>query len=178
MHICCRKSKAKAENIPIRNEWENASQTAVISEKMAMIINKICMCWVTGDIEESGHVIFISLEWEMRAEKRETNQVPSVLLQKFRLKINIAAYGGAAWVLVALGLLNPKLWVFRISYISMYILSMWSKRCGIQIKLRRILFPFFQLLGKHTGVRQLMMSHTLADAIHTHYKTRRGAKNP
>ena len=29
---------------------------------------------------ELGHVIFISLEWEMRAEKRETNQVPSALL--------------------------------------------------------------------------------------------------
>ena len=45
----------------------------------------------------------------MRAEKQETNQVPSALLQKFRLKINIAAYGDVAGLLVALGLLNPKL---------------------------------------------------------------------
>ena len=29
----------------------------------------------------------------MRAERQETNQVPSALLQKFSLKINIAAYG-------------------------------------------------------------------------------------
>ena len=27
-----------------------------------------------------GHVIFISVELEMRAEKRETNQVPSAVL--------------------------------------------------------------------------------------------------
>ena len=46
--------------------------------------------------------IYISLEWEMRAEKREINQIPSALLQKFSLKINIVAYGGAARVLVAL----------------------------------------------------------------------------
>ena len=30
----------------------------------------------------------------------------------------------------------------------------------------------------HSGVQQLMMSHTLADAIHTHYKLRRRAENP
>ena len=40
---------------------------------------------------ERTHVIFISVEWEMRAEKWETNQVQSALLQKFSLKINIAA---------------------------------------------------------------------------------------
>ena len=40
---------------------------------------------------------------------RETNQVPSALLHKFRLKMNIAAYGMAAWVLVAPGLPHPKL---------------------------------------------------------------------
>ena len=45
----------------------------------------------------------------MRAPERETKQVPSDLLQKFRLKINIAAYGRVAGVLVALRLLQPKL---------------------------------------------------------------------
>ena len=45
----------------------------------------------------------------MKAEKLETNQVPSALLQKCSLKINIAAYGGAAGLLVTLGFLNPKL---------------------------------------------------------------------
>ena len=45
----------------------------------------------------------------MKADKRETNQVPSALLQKFSLKINIEDYEGAAQVLVALGLPNPKL---------------------------------------------------------------------
>ena len=43
----------------------------------------------------------------MRVPERETKQLPSAL-QKFRLKINIAAYGGVAGVLVALGLLQPK----------------------------------------------------------------------
>ena len=42
------------------------------------------------------------------AAERETKQVLSALLQKPRLKINITAYGGAAGVLVALGLLQPK----------------------------------------------------------------------
>ena len=58
---------------------------------------------------ELGHVVFISLEWEMRAEMWEINQVPSAVLQKFSLKINIAAYEAAAGLLVTLGLLNPKL---------------------------------------------------------------------
>ena len=37
---------------------------------------------------------------------------------------------------------------------------------------------FFPVFGAalHSGLRQLMMSRTLADAIHTHYKIRRGAK--
>ena len=41
---------------------------------------------------ECSHVVFIYVEWEMRAEKQETQQVLSALLQKFSLKINIAAY--------------------------------------------------------------------------------------
>ena len=49
---------------------------------------------------ELSHVVFISGEWEMRVGMRETYQVPSALLQKFRLQINIAAYGEAAVVLV------------------------------------------------------------------------------
>ena len=40
--------------------------------------------------------------------EQETKQVPSALLQKFRLKINIPVYVGIAGVLVALGLLQPK----------------------------------------------------------------------
>ena len=44
----------------------------------------------------------------MRTPERETKQVPSALLQKFRLKINIVAYGGVVGVLVALGLPHPK----------------------------------------------------------------------
>ena len=38
--------------------------------------------------------------------KKKKKQVPSAFLQKFRLKINIAAHGEAAGVLVALGLLQ------------------------------------------------------------------------
>ena len=44
----------------------------------------------------------------MRAAERETKQVPSAVLQKLRLKINIAAYCGVGGVLVALGLLESK----------------------------------------------------------------------
>ena len=74
-----------------------------------MVIAKIFICWVTGDIAELADVIFISVKWKMRAQEQETEQVASALLQKIRLKIYIAAYGGAAGVLVALRLLNPKL---------------------------------------------------------------------
>ena len=44
----------------------------------------------------------------MTAAERETKQVLSALLQKRRLKLNIAPYGGAAGVLVALGPIQPK----------------------------------------------------------------------
>ena len=43
------------------------------------------------------------------SEATEREQVQSALLQKFRLKINIAAYGGVVGVLVTLGLPHPKL---------------------------------------------------------------------
>ena len=59
-------------------------------------------------MDERAYVFFISVEWEMRAQEWETNQVPSAVLQKFGLKINIAAYGAIFRLLVALGLLNPK----------------------------------------------------------------------
>ena len=72
-----------------KNEWENASKTSLIVEKTVMVIAQIFVCWVRGDMAECTHVIFISLEWEMRAEKRETIQVQSALLQKCSLKINI-----------------------------------------------------------------------------------------
>ena len=52
---------------------------------------------------------FICVEWKIRVAEWQTKQVPAALLQKFRLKINITAYGGASGVLVALGLLQPKL---------------------------------------------------------------------
>ena len=58
--------------------------------------HKIFIYWVTGDIAELCDVFFVSVEWKMRAAERETKQVPSALLQKFRLKINIAAYRGIA----------------------------------------------------------------------------------
>ena len=45
----------------------------------------------------------------MKAAERKTKQVLSALLQKLRLKINIAPYGEIAWVLVAPGLPQPKL---------------------------------------------------------------------
>ena len=96
------------ENVPIRNEWENASQTPAIFEKTVMVITKTFVCWVTGDIAERGHVVYISGECKMRAGERETKHVPSALLQKIRLKINIAAYWQEAGVLVALRLINPK----------------------------------------------------------------------
>ena len=49
----------------------------------------------------------------MWAAERETQQVLSALLQKIRLKINIAANGEVAGVLVALGLQQPKLQVLH-----------------------------------------------------------------
>ena len=45
----------------------------------------------------------------MRTPERETKQILSPLLQKFRLEINVAAYGGVVGVLVTLGLPHPKL---------------------------------------------------------------------
>ena len=93
-----------------------------------MVIGKIFIYWVTGDIAEEN---------------------------KVRLKINIVAYGGVAWVPVALGLqpststaksVSPTFIVRyqlkgnKMSYISLYIVFMGNKRCGIQIKLRRIFF--------------------------------------
>ncbi len=42
---------------------------------------------------------------------------------------------------------------------------------------KEIFFPVFGA-ALHSGLQQLMMSRTLAGAIHTHYKIRRGAKNP
>ena len=44
----------------------------------------------------------------------------------------------------------------------MHILSMWSKKCGIQIKLKRIFSPLLQLLSTLA-----MMSRTLADTTYT-----------
>ena len=44
----------------------------------------------------------------MTVAERETKQVLSALLQKPRLKINIAVYRRAVGVLVTLGLLQPK----------------------------------------------------------------------
>ena len=108
LQTCCSRSRDKVENVPIRNEWENASQTPAIFEKTVIVIAKIFTCWVTGDIAECTHVVYISVECIMRAQERQTKQVPSALLQKFGLKINIAACGGDVGVLVALGLLNPK----------------------------------------------------------------------
>ena len=73
---------------------------------------------------------FISVEWRMRALEWGTEKLPSALLQKCRLKINIAAYGGAAGVLVDLGLQQPEvlhlkqdhqLKANKISYISMHV---------------------------------------------------------
>ena len=49
---------------------------------------------------------FISEEWQMTAAERETKQLLSALLQAQNY---IADYGGAAWVLVAPGLPQPKL---------------------------------------------------------------------
>ena len=72
-----------------------------------MVITKILVCRVTGGVAECGHVVYISRECKMRAPERETKQVPSALLQKFRLKINIAAYGRAASLLVTPGLPHP-----------------------------------------------------------------------
>ena len=44
----------------------------------------------------------------MRAPEREKKKGTLCSPQKFRLKINIAAYGGVAGVLIALGLLQAK----------------------------------------------------------------------
>ena len=57
------------------------------------------------------------------------------------------------------------------TFLCIYSKSMSSKRCGIKIKLKTIFSPIFELL--HTLA---MISRTLADAIHTHYKIRRQAK--
>ena len=48
------------------------------------------------------------------------------------------------------------------------------KRCGIKIKLKRIFSPVFE--AALDSRVQLMMSRTQAEAIHTHYKIRRGVK--
>ena len=92
---------------PHKNEWENASQTPAIFKNNLMVITK-SIYWVIGDIAEICNVFFIYVEWKLRAPERETTQVPPALLQKFRLKINIAAYGGVAGVLVTLGLQQTK----------------------------------------------------------------------
>ena len=60
---------------------KNASQTPAIFERNVMVIGKIFIYWVTGYIAEE---------------------------KKVGLKMNIEAYGGVAGVLVALGLLQPK----------------------------------------------------------------------
>ena len=91
------------------NEWENTSQTPGKLENSVIVMAKICLYWVTGDIAELWDVFFISVECKMGAQERQTEPEPPALLHKFSLQINIAAYGGAAGVLVALGLLNPKL---------------------------------------------------------------------
>lgn len=51
----------------------------------------------------------MSVEQQMRTPEQETKRIPSALLQKCWLKINIATYGGVAGVFVALGLLQPKM---------------------------------------------------------------------
>ena len=79
------------------------------------------------------------------------------LLQKFRLKINIAAYGGVAGVLVALGPLQQ-----------------------ISISWKPTRFPTFLCIYClcEVALALAMMSRVLAHTIHTHYKIRRWSKNP
>ena len=65
---CCSRSRANVEYVPIRNEWENTSQTDAILEKTMIVITKILVCGVTGGVAECGHVIYISRQCEMRAQ--------------------------------------------------------------------------------------------------------------
>ena len=46
------------------------------------VITKMFIYWVTEDIAELCGVFFISVEWKMRAQEWETQQVLSALLQK------------------------------------------------------------------------------------------------
>ena len=102
--------QSQTRKCPHKNEWENASQTPAIFEKHCSGYRQnIIMYWVIGDIAKRGHAIYISVQWKMRAPEQEKKQVPTSLLQKRRFKINIAVYGGVAGVLVAVGLLQPKL---------------------------------------------------------------------
>ena len=40
LQTCCSRSRDKVENVPIRNEWENASQTPAIFKKTVIVIAK------------------------------------------------------------------------------------------------------------------------------------------
>ena len=72
-----------------------------------MVIGKILIYWVTGDIAELCDVFYTSVEWKLRASEREKKQVRSGLLQKLRLKINIAAYGRVVGVLFTSKSVSP-----------------------------------------------------------------------
>ena len=128
---------------------KNASQTPAILERNVMLIGKIFMYWVKGDIAECFFLIYV--EWKMRMPEREAKQLLSALSRNFGSKLTLRLMGELLECLLLWGFHiqnsksciwnNHQLKANKISYISTHILSMWSKRCGIQIKLKRIFSP-------------------------------------
>ena len=114
-------------------------------------------------------LFFISVEWKMKTPERKTKQVPSALLQKFRLqkfrlKINCKSY----------------IWNKTITWKPTIFPTFLCINCLCEVKdvgskssWREFFLQFFQLL-----YTVAMMSRSLAHAIHTHYKIRRWPKNP
>ena len=161
-------------------ELEKANSLTGCTCAGAVAEPKMKIYWVTGDIAELCDVFFISIEGKLGAPEWELKEIQSAVFQKFWLKINIVAYGGIAWVLVAVGLLERQAPTFKISwkqarfakFVCIYCLCE-VKDVGSKSSWGKFFLQFFQLLSILP-----MMSRTVAHTKHTHYKIRRWAKNP
>ena len=101
-YTCWRRSKDRWK-CPYKNEWKNSSQTAAIFEKTVMVIDQYV--WVRGETWLNALMLFLFLSSEKWGQKSERH-IRYRLLSRFSLKINIAAYGAAAGLLLALRLLK------------------------------------------------------------------------
>ena len=100
LHICWSSSRTKVENIPIRmngntNSCDFWKKCNGYWQNIYILSNRR-HCWTL---------------WCLFYFCRVKNEGGRVRDKKFRLKINIAAYKGVAGVLVALGLLQPKVYI-------------------------------------------------------------------